>query len=120
MNEKISYDRDTETNKRWVWWLYLMHGASMAFSLGALSFVPLILNYLKQDDTTGSFLRTHHSWQVRSFWWYIAWMVIGGILFVTVVGIPVAVTVWLAAWVWKAYRLIRGFLDLNNNKAMPV
>ena len=99
MNEQIYFDSDTEDNKRWVWWLYLLHGVSMAFSLGALSFVPLILNYLKRGDTTGSFLHAHHCWQIRSFWWYIVWMIVGGILFVTVIGIPVAVIVWLAAWV---------------------
>jgi uncharacterized membrane protein len=32
----------------------------------------------------------------------------------------VAMLIWFAAWVWKAYRLIRGFLDLGSNKAMPV
>ena len=40
--------------------------------------------------------------------------------FITVIGIPVAALLWLGAWIWKAYRLIRGFLDLNANKAMPV
>jgi uncharacterized membrane protein len=24
------------------------------------------------------------------------------------------------AWLWHAYRLIKGFMDLNNNRAMPV
>jgi uncharacterized membrane protein len=24
------------------------------------------------------------------------------------------------AWLWMAYRIIRGFLDLNNNRPMPV
>jgi uncharacterized membrane protein len=23
------------------------------------------------------------------------------------------------AWLWAAYRIIRGFVDLNNNRAMP-
>ena len=119
MNEQIYYDVETEDSKRWVWWLYLMHGASMAFSLGALSFVPLILNYLKRGDTTGSFLHSHHSWQIRSFWWYIVWMLAGIVLFITVLGIPAAMLIWFVAWVWKAYRLVRGFLDLNADKAMP-
>ena len=120
MDEQIYYDSDTESHKRLLWWLYLMHGLSMIFSLGALSFVPLIINYLKRADTEGSFLHSHHSWQIRSFWWYIIWMAIGVVLFITVFGIPAAMLIWFVAWVWKAYRLIRGFLDLNANKAMPV
>jgi uncharacterized membrane protein len=118
MDEKIYLDSDTESNKRLLWWIYLMHGFSMIFSLGALSFVPLIINYLKSSDTEGSFLRSHHSWQIRSFWWYLVWMTIGFVFFITVFGIPVAALMWLGAWIWKAYRLIRGFLDLNANKAM--
>ena len=120
MDEKIYLDSDTESHKRLLWWLYLMHGFSMIFSLGALSFVPLIINYLKHADTEGSFLRSHHSWQIRSFWWYLVWMTIGFAAFITVIGIPIAALLWLGAWIWKAYRLTRGFLDLNANKAMPV
>jgi uncharacterized membrane protein len=47
-------------------------------------------------------------------------MMTGMALFLTVIGIPVAALIWLGAWLWKAYRLIRGFLDLDANKAMPV
>lgn len=113
-------DEVTQARKQWLWWLYLMHGASLAFSLGALSFIPLILNYLKRDDTNGTYLRSHHSWQIRLFWWYVVWLVLGGLVFATLIGIPLAGLIWLAAWVWKAYRLIRGFLDLNADRAMPV
>ena len=119
MEQPIPFDETTEGNKAWLWWLYLMHGASLLFSLGALSFIPLILNYIKRDDTEGSFLRSHHSWQIHSFWWYLVWLCVGALLFLTIVGIPLAALVWLAAYVWKTYRLIRGFLDLGKNKPMP-
>lgn len=119
MDSYTYFDEATETQKTWLWWLYLMHGASLLFSLGALSFIPLILNYLKRGETEGSFLRSHHGWQIRSFWWYIGWLFIGAALFMTFVGIPLAWLVWLGAWVWKAYRLLRGFLDLGKNRAMP-
>ena len=119
MDSQTYFDEATESHKSWLWWLYLMHGASLVFSLGALSFIPLILNYLKRDETEGSFLRTHHSWQIRSFWWYVVWLFVGAMLFMTIVGIPFAWLVWLGAWVWKAYRLLRGFLDLDKNRTMP-
>jgi hypothetical protein len=28
--------------------------------------------------------------------------------------------VGMGAWIWKAYRLLKGILDLSDNKAMPV
>lgn len=119
MDHQIYYDADTDSRKRLLWWLYIGHGASVAFSLGLLSFIPLIFNYLKQSDTEGTFLRTHHRWQIRSFWWYIVWIAVGSVVALTIIGIPLAMLIWGGAWVWKAYRLIRGFIDLSDNKPMP-
>jgi uncharacterized membrane protein len=90
------------------------------FSLGMLSILPVIVNYIKRPETAGTMVYSHHSWMIRSFWIYIACMVVAVLLAITIVGIPLAWLVGLAAWIWKAYRLIRGFIDLNNNRPMPV
>ena len=98
----------------------LFHGASFLLSLGAFS------GFRSSSITSSATILpapssySHHTWQIRSFWWYLFWMVIGGVLFVTVIGIPLAWLIWTAAWVWKAYRLLKGMLDLNDNKPMPV
>lgn len=112
-------DNNVQQAKTLAWWLYLIHGASFVFSLGAFSFIPLIINYLKRGDAAGTFVHSHHSWQIRSFWWYLLWVVVGAILWITLIGIPVAIAVWGLAWLWKAYRLLRGFIDLNSNNPMP-
>jgi uncharacterized membrane protein len=57
---------------------------------------------------------------IRAFWWYLAWSVVAWVLAVTIIGIPLAMLVWGIAWLWAAYRIIRGFLDLNSNRPMPV
>lgn len=100
--------------------LYIVHGLTFFFSLGMLSVLPLIVNYIKRPDTVGTLVHSHHTWMIRSFWFYILWIVIGAVFFVTFIGIPVAWLIWVGAWVWKAYRLIRGFMDLNNNRAMYI
>lgn len=120
MAQNLILDPDLESHKNLAWWLYLFHGASLVFSLGMLSFIPLIINYVKRADAAGSFVYSHHSWQIRSFWWYVVWMAVGGVMFATVLLIPLAMLIFGLAWVWKAYRIIRGFLDLNANKPMPV
>ena len=120
MDYQITFDAETESRKRLLWWLYLGHGASPVFSLGMLSFIPLILNYIKQDETEGSFLHTHHRWQIRSFWWYVGWIVAAWVVAATLIGIPLAILIWTGAWIWKAYRLIKGFIYLSDNKSMPV
>lgn len=119
MAQEIIFDSQLQTRKNLAWWLYIFHGASFVFSLGMFSFIPLIMNYLKREEARGTFVYSHHSWQIRSFWWYLFWMGVGFVFFITVIGIPLAWLTWGGAWVWKAYRLIKGMMGLNDNKPMP-
>jgi uncharacterized membrane protein len=57
---------------------------------------------------------------IRSFWIYIICMAAAVLLAFTIILIPLAWLLGFGVWIWKAYRLIRGFIDLNNNRAMPV
>jgi uncharacterized membrane protein len=116
MAQELVLDTRTDSAKSWAWWLYVAHGLSFVFTLGALSFIPLILNYIKRPETDGTFVHSHHGWQIRSFWWYVVWMAVGWVLFATIIGIFLAWIVWGCAWLWKAYRLIRGFIALNANE----
>ncbi|KIF82616.1 DUF4870 family protein [Noviherbaspirillum autotrophicum] len=120
MTQELVFDEKLQSAKNLAWWLYIGHGASFLFSLGAFSWIPLIINYIKRDEALGTFVYTHHSWQIRSFWWFFFWMVISVALAFTIIGIPLAWLIGTVAWVWKAYRLLKGILDLNDNKAMPV
>lgn len=119
MSQQLVLDSGTADAKQMARILYLVHACTFFFSLGMLSFLPLIVNYLKRPETSGTIVYSHHTWMIRSFWFYVLWMVVGGVLFATIIGIPVAWLIWCVAWLWKAYRLIRGFLDLNSNKPMP-
>jgi uncharacterized membrane protein len=119
MNQDLVLDSSLQSAKNLAWWLYLGHAASLVFSLGAFSFIPLIINYVKREDSANTFVYSHHGWQIRSFWWYLVWMAVGGVLFMTIVGIPAAFLLWTVAWLWKLYRLIKGIVDLNDNKPMP-
>jgi uncharacterized membrane protein len=120
MAQELIFDDQLQSRKNLAWWLYIFHGASLVFSMGAFSWIPLIISYVKRGDAAGTFVYSHHSWQIRSFWWYLVWIIVGGLLFATLIGIPLAWLVWGGAWIWKAYRLIRGIVDLGNNKPMPV
>ena len=80
----------------------------------------MILNYVKRSEVRGTWLDSHFSWQIRTFWYALLWLVVGGILFATVVGIPFAVVLWLATGIWVLYRIIRGWLALSSRKPMPL
>ncbi|QBE66642.1 DUF4870 family protein [Pseudoduganella lutea] len=119
MVQDLVHDPRTDSAKSWAQGLYIAHGVCLLFTLGTLSFIPLIFNYVKRPEAAGTFVHTHHDWQIRSFWWYVVWVVVGWMLVFTFIGILVAWIPFLGAWLWKAYRIIRGFIALNNNEPIP-
>jgi uncharacterized membrane protein len=120
MSQELVLDARLESGKTTAWWLYIIHAVSFVFSLGLFSVIPLVLNYVQRPTTAGTFVHSHHTWMIRSFWWYVVWVAVGAVLFATFILIPVAWLVWLGAWLWKAYRLISGIMRLNRNEAAAV
>jgi uncharacterized membrane protein len=90
-----------------------------AFLTGWPSIIAVILNYVKRSEVRGTWLDSHFSWQIRTFWFALLWLAIGGILFITVVGIPFAFVLWFATGIWVLYRIIRGWLALSSQKELP-
>jgi uncharacterized membrane protein len=91
-----------------------------AFVTGIPSIVAVIINYVKRDEARGTYLESHFRWQIRTFWFALLWMVVGGLLFVTLVGIPVAFVVWIGTGLWTIYRVVRGWLALKDHMPMYV
>lgn len=119
MNQEIVFDSKLQSMKNLAFWLYLAHGVSLLFAWGALSWIPLIVSYLKRGDAAGTFVYSHHTWQIRTFWWYLGWWILAGALWWTFILIPLSFLIWGVSWLWAAYRVIRGLIDLNDNKPMP-
>jgi len=90
-----------------------------AFLTGWPSIIAVIINYVKRSEVRGTWLDSHFSWQIRTFWFALLWVVIAVILFVTVIGIPFAWAIWVITGLWVLYRIIRGWLGLTSSKAMP-
>jgi uncharacterized membrane protein len=90
-----------------------------AFLTGWPSIIAVILNYVKRSEVRGTWLDTHYSWQIRTFWYALLWLAIGGVLFLTVVGIPFAFVAWFGTGIWVLYRIIRGWLALSSQKELP-
>jgi uncharacterized membrane protein len=90
-----------------------------AFLLGWPSIIAVILNYVKRSDAAGTFLESHFRWQIRTFWFAVLWCVAGGGLWLTLVGIPFAIALWVGTGVWVAYRVLRGWLALAKCRPLP-
>lgn len=124
MAQELVMDRNSESAINTARILYIVHAITLVFSLGTLSIIPTLINYVKRGETAGTVAHSHHTWMIRSFWYFILWMAMGWLIMFTLgwilIGIPMAWGIWIIAMLWKAYRLIRGFLDLNENRPMPV
>ena len=118
--------------KSWTHVIYGLHAFSVlaglvtpafiitAFLLGWPSIIAVILNYIKRPEATGTFLESHFRWQIRTFWYAALWCAVGAVLWVTLIGIPFAIGLWIGTGIWVAYRVIRGWLALLKDQAMPV
>jgi uncharacterized membrane protein len=89
-----------------------------AFVFGVPSIIAVVINYVKRGEARGTYLESHFRWQIRTFWFALLWSIIGGMLFITLVGIPLAIGVFFAAGVWAIYRVARGWLALRDQKPM--
>jgi uncharacterized membrane protein len=103
---------------------YLLHaivaiGAVLPGAQGSvlLLLVAFILDLVKRGEAQGTWQETHFSWRIRSVVW-------AAILY------AVTAPLWLLflapgwiAWglisIWFLYRVVRGWMALNNRKAMP-
>ena len=112
--------------------IYLLHGFSVlmgilgpaliitTFLTGWPSIIAVIINYIKRSDVRGTYLDSHFGWQIRTFWYTVLWLVIAAILFATVIGIVLAYVIAVAAGLWVVYRIMRGWIALNEGRPMPL
>jgi len=118
----------------WTNVIYLLHAFSLltgilgaatvigAFLIGWPSIIAVILNYLKRSEARGTWLESHFRWQIRTFWFGLLWVCLCILFVVLTLGIGI-----LVAWVplgilpiWFIYRIVRGWLALNERRPMYV
>ncbi len=53
-------------------------GASIAtaFVFGWPSIIAVIINYVERSDVRGTYLDSHFSWQIRTFWYALLWIIL--------------------------------------------
>ncbi|MGH1487542.1 MAG: DUF4870 family protein [Cellvibrionaceae bacterium] len=92
--------------------VYALQVASLIF--GITFFVAIIINYLKRADVQGTYLASHFRWQIRTFWFSLLWTIVGMATVFFIVGWFVL----LLNAIWFIYRVVRGWLNLNDGKPM--
>jgi uncharacterized membrane protein len=83
----------------------------------ALLLVAFVIDLVKRGDAVGTWQESHFSWRIRT-------VLIAGALYL--VTSPLWLLLFVPGWiawscvsVWFLYRVIRGWMNLNNSRAMP-
>jgi uncharacterized membrane protein len=82
-----------------------------------LLIAAFVLDLVKKDDARGSWQESHFRWRIRSVLWA------GGLYLVTS---PLWLLFFVPGWIawaiisiWFLYRVVRGWVALNNRAPMP-
>jgi uncharacterized membrane protein len=127
MNDVIdvkAIDSEKAQNLKTVGWIsYVLH---LVVAVGAivpggqagvtLLIIALVIDLVKKDEAEGTWQASHFSWRIRSVLW-------AGVLYL--VTFPLFLLFWVPgaiAWaiisIWFLYRIVRGMVAMNNNRAV--
>jgi uncharacterized membrane protein len=82
-----------------------------------LLLVAFVIDLVKRGDAAGTWQESHFGWRIRSVLWA------GGLYLVTaplwVLFLAPGWIAWTLISIWFLYRVVRGWMALNDNRAMP-
>ena len=125
MNDVVDIESGKEQSLRTVGNIsYLLH---LIVAIGAvlpgaqpgvvLLLVAFVLDLVKKDEAAGTWQESHFRWRIRSVLWA------GGLYLLTsplwVLLIVPGYIAWTLISLWFLYRIVRGWINLNNRVAMP-
>ncbi len=95
-----------------------------AFVFGWPSIIAVIINYVKRSEVRGTYLDTHFSWQIRTFWWALLISAVVAVLGFTLAIVLIGFAIWIIGFfvlgIWAIYRIARGWLALMDRRPMPL
>lgn len=95
-----------------------------AFVFGWPSIIAVVINYVKRGEARGTWLESHFSWQIRTFWFALLWTVLIGLVSLPLTLVIVGFATWAVGLfvlgIWAIYRIARGWLALNDHRPMPM
>jgi uncharacterized membrane protein len=125
-------DAREQSHITWTQLIYGLHAFSLlagivtaativgSFLTGWPSIIAVILNYVKRGDVQGTWLESHFRWQIRTFWFGLLWISLCVLFVVFTFGLGILIA-WLPialVSLWFIYRIVRGWLRLNERKPM--
>lgn len=90
--------------------VYLFQALSFVFGISAV--FGVVIHYLKRAEVKDTWLASHFTWQIRTFWFGLGMAVIGSVFVIFLVGFLILAV----ALVWVIYRTVKGWLLLCDGK----
>jgi uncharacterized membrane protein len=94
-----------------------------SFLFGWPSIIAVIIGYVKRGEARGTWLESHFAWQIRTFWFALAWAVGVALVSLPLTLVIVGIGTWVVGMfilgIWAVYRVARGWMRLNARQAMP-
>lgn len=116
--------------------VYILHGLSIllglvtgasilgSFLFGWPSIAAVVLNYALRSEAKGTFVASHFTWQIQTFWsaaiWTLLVAIIGMLLAWLLIGFAIWTIGFMVMGIWVGYRIIRGGIRLSAREEMPV
>ena len=103
--------------------MYGMHAVA-PFTLWTFAIIAMIIGVVKRDDVSGTWLDSHYAYMSRTFWWGLLWAIAAWAVFWVLglltlgIGMLVLWVLPVAVLVWYLYRVIRGWINLSEHKAI--
>ena len=92
------------------------------FIFGLPSIIAVIMNYLRRSEARGTWLESHFTWQLRTFWFAALWVVLLAVasapLMLVLVGFFTFAVGLAVIGLWVIYRVARGWLTLKDGKSI--
>ena len=108
-DEAVAVKKTTEGTVKLIYIFYLV-----GIVVGITGIIGVIMAYVYRGDAP-DWLRTHYTFQIRTFWIGALYLFIGGLLSAVLIGY-LLLLFWL---VWLAVRCAKGLKALEEKQAPP-
>ncbi|QDQ26057.1 hypothetical protein FNU76_06675 [Chitinimonas arctica] len=119
MTQTILVEAQEKSLKQLAIVAYVLLGISL-FTALPTGLVGLIIAHLKRGEARDTWLASHFDFVIQTFWLSVVGFIIAGVLFCTIIGIPLAILLCAAVWLWTLYRVVKGALALNDNQEVAI
>lgn len=85
---------------------------ALAFLMPLTAIVGVCIAHVKRSDYAGTWLVSHFSWQIRTFWYGLLWGILGALTIWVLAGYLIL----LGLTIWTIYRIVKGLIYLSDKR----